>query len=139
MTTIACDGKSMSADSRETAGDTIISDSVDKLFELPNGTIVGCAGEVSDIFKFKEWLEADDGTKPPNFKKMSALLLHADGRLQLFEDGMLMPEKAPTAIGTGFLSALTALDMGATTKKAVQMAMKRDVFSGGRVKTLTLK
>lgn len=141
MTTIATDGKTMSSDSLETANDTITGSSVQKMWKLSDGRIVGVAGDVAQIHRFLDWLDLDDeDRKPSRFKGMSALMLHPDGSVTMFEGdaGVFMPQEIPAAIGTGYISALTALDMGADTAKAIQMAIKRDVMSGGKVQTLRL-
>ncbi len=46
--------------------------------------------------------------------------------------------KEPRTLGSGGCYALTAMDMGATAKEAVKMAMKRDTGTGGRVRTYKL-
>jgi len=38
------------------------------------------------------------------------------------------------SIGSGSDHALTAMDMGATAEKAVEMAMQRDICTGGRIR-----
>ena len=43
------------------------------------------------------------------------------------------------AIGSGSKYAYTAMDMGATAKEAVKMAMKRDTNTGGRIREVKLK
>ncbi len=45
----------------------------------------------------------------------------------------------PYALGSGSGHAYTAMDMGATAYQAVEMAMKRDIYSGGKIRTLTIK
>lgn len=39
------------------------------------------------------------------------------------------------AIGSGAKHALTAMDLGLDAKEAVKMAMKRDIYTGGRIRT----
>lgn len=45
----------------------------------------------------------------------------------------------PLSIGSGSHHALTAMDMGATAKEAVRMAIKRDSNSGGTIRTFRVK
>ena len=51
-----------------------------------------------------------------------------------FSKQKLDPSK-PYATGSGQHHALTAMDMGATAKEAVKMAIMRDTNSGGRIRT----
>lgn len=139
MTTIACDGESMSADGLEISDDdVIIAYSCKKLYRLPNGDIVGAAGDSADIERFVKWMSTDD-VETPSIEKMNALILKPDGSL-VFYDEKLMPVKAevPAAVGSGAVFALTAMDMGANPEQAVGQAIKRDVFSGGNIQTIRL-
>jgi hypothetical protein len=43
------------------------------------------------------------------------------------------PCSIPDAAGSGSRFAFTAMDMGATAKQAIQMAMKRDTGTGGKI------
>lgn len=53
-----------------------------------------------------------------------------DGKIWLFEtDGR------PMAIGSGNQFAIGAMDMGASAKQAVKIAIERDCFSGGKIRT----
>lgn len=47
--------------------------------------------------------------------------------------------KVPRAFGTGDLHALTAMDMGASAREAVKMATKRDIYTGGKIRTFNIK
>ena len=42
------------------------------------------------------------------------------------------------AFGSGDLHALTAMDLGASAVEAVEMAMKRDVYTGGEIRTRSI-
>jgi 20S proteasome alpha/beta subunit len=138
VTTIACDGESMSSDSLETAGDVIVGRNVRKMWRLKDGRIVGGAGRVSDILKVIEWLETD-GKKPTGLKECSVLVLHPNGKCDLIdESGVPQPQELPAAIGTGYISALTAMDLGKSTADAIKAAIQRDAFSAGKVQTLRL-
>lgn len=41
----------------------------------------------------------------------------------------------PDAIGSGSAYALVAMDMGASAEEAVRAAMRRDIYTGGKVRT----
>lgn len=45
----------------------------------------------------------------------------------------------PDAIGSGYAYAIAAMDMGASAEDAVRAAMKRDIYTGGAVRTVTIK
>lgn len=42
----------------------------------------------------------------------------------------------PDAIGSGAAYALAAMDMGASAEDAVRAAMKRDIYTGGKVRAM---
>ncbi|GAI22667.1 unnamed protein product, partial [marine sediment metagenome] len=44
----------------------------------------------------------------------------------------------PDAIGSGSAYALAAMDMGASAEEAVRAAMKRDIYTGGKVRTMRI-
>lgn len=139
MTTIATDGKTMASDSRATSGDVIVGRRVKKLWKLEDGTIIGGAGTQTQILKFVEWFQKDDDSPPPKkLNDLMVLVLYPDGKIDQFEGGVFLPTEAPAAIGTGWISALTAMDMKATPAQAVKMAIKRDVYSGGPIQVLSL-
>lgn len=140
MTTVACDGKSMAGDGLETADNTIVGYSVDKVFKLADGSILGAAGQSSDIKLFMDWLEDDDeDSKPPKVKDFAALVLDTDGQLFYYDDTLAPTQsESPAAIGTGKDHALTAMDMGADAHTAVEMAARRDVFTGGDITSLKI-
>lgn len=48
-------------------------------------------------------------------------------------------EEANAAIGTGDFFALSAMDFGKTAKEAVEYAMTRDIYTGGRVRVFDVK
>jgi len=43
------------------------------------------------------------------------------------------------AIGSGAHFALTAMDMGETSRRAVMWAAKRDIYTGGRIRTFKVR
>ncbi len=45
----------------------------------------------------------------------------------------------PDAIGSGSAYALAAMDMGASAEEAVRAAMKRDIYTGGTVRTIVIR
>lgn len=137
MTTIATDGKTMAGDGLVCQGElTIAETEATKVFRV-DGVIFGLAGKTPHIEVVRQWIKA--GRKgAPAIKGSSALLLLPDGSLlQCDEDGS-SPCAAPAAIGSGKDHALTAMDMGADAEKAVEMAARRDPFTGGKITVLAL-
>lgn len=135
MTTIACNGRTIAADSLSTCGDTISGKRTKKLHKLTDGSIIGAAGGVTHIYRALDAI--GNGTA---YKGNYTLLrLFPDGTLLKYEGCTHpIPEEAPAAIGSGWVAALTAMDCGATPKEAVKAAMKRDVYTGGRVMEMSV-
>lgn len=135
MTTIATDGRTIAADSLATCGDVISGSRCKKLHKLSDGSVIGASGEVTHIYKALTAIENGTAYKG-NFK---LLRLFPSGELLLYEGCLSpIPEEAPAAIGSGWVAALTAMDCGATPKEAVKAAIKRDVYSGGRVTEMSV-
>jgi hypothetical protein len=138
MTTIAYKYGVVAFDSRTTDGDdTIATDDCIKMHKW-GGRVFFISGSVPHETKFIEsWPEPEKG---------SGLNLNAfvwDGSQLWYcgsnKDGIWeCPVDHPRAIGSGSDHALTAMDMGATAKEAVKMAMKRDPFTGGKIRTFKI-
>jgi ATP-dependent protease HslVU (ClpYQ) peptidase subunit len=138
MTTIATDGKSMAADGRTTAGNTVVDATTRKLHRLADGRIVGMCGNSQDGPAFLEWLRSG-GDKPKLGENFGALVLTPRGRIEKYEDSCIaIPRKPPQATGSGMDFALGALDAGATPDQAVRIAAKRDIYTGGKITTLAI-
>lgn len=147
ITTIAYKDGIIAYDSRITQGDTISSDDFNK-HVLYKGCHYFLCGEAPSFRKFialhNNNESGEDSIDPPEGCNVGALIVK-DGELftaNLDRDGEYWcctePLDIPLAIGTGTDHALTAMDMGATAKQAVAMAIKRDVRSGGRVRTYVI-
>jgi ATP-dependent protease HslVU (ClpYQ) peptidase subunit len=139
MTTIACDGKTMAADSRGSRGDLIVSNVLHKLVRLGDGSILGIAGRSSTAPLLAAWIEGK-GEFPENSGDWSALhLTSKELRLYSSESGKASnPLSLPAAIGSGAELALGAMLAGATPDGAVTIAATRDPFTGGPIHTLRL-
>lgn len=140
MTTIAYKDGIIAYDGRVTAGRTIVYDDFDKLRERDGAFFLGtgATSEINELIGLffgeeiigecgAEMLVVQDGT--------IALIGYYEGKLAKTP---LMLER-PYSIGSGSDHALTALDMGASAYQAVEMAMKRDSCTGGKIRTLTVK
>jgi 20S proteasome alpha/beta subunit len=138
MTTIAYKNGVIAYDSRTTANDLITNDNANKKHVINDVTFFMC-GAVSDYKRFFA-LYFEELCSHKNIDA-SALVVD-NGQLYLVsvedEAGIWrqpMNLDNPCALGSGNTFALTAMDMGADAKTAVEMAIKRDCKSGGMVHT----
>lgn len=138
MTTIATDGLGVAADGRLMRNDIIVSNSREKAQRLPDGSLLGCAGDSVDVEAFVKWL-ASGGKRPKPSDKFSALHLTQDGLFYYSETGDGIPCDPPFAIGSGCEVAMGAMDAGATPQEAVELASERDPFTGGKIVCLELE
>lgn len=127
MTTIATDGKTIAADTLA-VGRWKDSKRVQKVHSI-NGCLVGGAGELVEILRFKDWFEAGcpEDNKPDLEDSFSALVLYPDGtakacyhKLYFYDVGL------PYAIGSGAEYAMGAMVAGATPEEAVIVASMLD-------------
>lgn len=143
MTTIATDGVSVASDGRTSAGERIVTDSYKKLTRLPDGSVVGSAGRVTDsILALEELAESVvDGRLPKLVRGDYAFLrLEANGRATVYDSCLVaIPVPTPYAVGSGGDYALGALHHGACSANAVRIAKKLDRGSGGRISTMQPK
>lgn len=135
MTTIAWDGTMFAADRMLDNGG--LKSNVVKVFRLPDGSVVGGAGDSILIRKRIDWLKngAVDTDFPHSAKDdQSASLLRvlSDGKILLYMDDYLpLPiEDAFYAIGSGRDFALAAMLLGESAKKAVEVASHFDTNTG---------
>jgi len=136
MTTIAYRDGIIAVDSRSTANGTITNDDTNKIEER-DGVLFFCTGHASDQREIVEAYFSD----PYNEKAVISALVIDDGIVYLAgvdkNDGFWKLDITGIAysIGSGCDHALTAMDLGCDAKKAVKMAMKRDVNTGGKIRT----
>lgn len=139
MTTIATDGKTISADTQSVSG---FIDQIDyKKLHRINGLVFGFCGIVSEFHIFKEWMEdgnEDPDNKPtfPNNDGWSAIYVQNGKVWEIGPD--LMPVRCGQtyAVGTGAGYAMGAMLAGATPAQAIKIAMKLDPKTGGKVRTM---
>lgn len=140
MTTIACDGKSMSCDGLITSGSSIIDTNSVKVFRCNNGSILGLSGDTHNWYSLLSYFNEEIKEWPVIRGDFSVLLLESNGAVFSYDEtGRSWMRPTPTAIGSGRSYALGALDMGATTEEAVKIACNRDAYSGGTITTMSLK
>ncbi len=138
MTTIVFKDGIIAYDSRRTAGDLIISDHVDKKLVV-SGISFFISGAPSDFKRFTNQYLNDCRTGDPT-SHLSAFVVCGDEIcLSGWSSEELwtypMEEEICYAIGSGREYAFAAMDMGATAKEAVKIAMGRDTGTGGRIRT----
>lgn len=145
MTTLAYKDGIVATDSRAaTDGGLIVNDECDKSLEY-NGVMFFFCGEARKVKNLAEaYFEEGEGLADYN---VSAFAWDTNTKtltmIGTSEDGRILKQpvdlKVPSALGSGSLHALTAMDMGCNAKDAVRMAMKRDMFTGGKIKTYRLR
>lgn len=138
MTTIATDGICMAGDGQMTGtenGDAAIySYEAVKVHRLPDGSIVGIAGDVKTVFAFLEWIRGDRGKDfYISDRDWAALHLTRDGVLLYAGVGTPVQVPGRFAIGTGRHFALAAMDMGASPRGAIEVASHRCSATGGTI------
>jgi ATP-dependent protease HslVU (ClpYQ) peptidase subunit len=141
MTTIATDGRAMAADGRSCIADRVSGAHVQKMRRLKDGSVLGLAGNLADLEQMVDWFNGgEQGRKPKIDSQSDAIRLMPDGRLLHYTNALLpSPIDPPFAIGSGADFAIGAMDEGAPPKRAVERAIVRDPFSGGKITVLALK
>lgn len=139
MTTIAYKDGIVAFDSRTTDGnDTIATDDCIKMHKS-GGRVFFMAGAVSDEPKFMQlWDTPKEGANLECWAFVwdgSTLWYSAADKHEIWK----CPVDHPRAIGSGAKFAIAAMDMGADAKQAVKQAMKRDPFTGGKIRTFRIK
>lgn len=136
MTTIVYDhtNKQIACDSRETAGGCLVTDSSKKYYW--RGDVIwfmcGTKGD-ADIFidNFEHNKEA-----PANVGCSGVFIEDGEAyKAFINDDGVYKKDHLPSneGFGSGGWPALAAVDLGKSAKEAVEFAMIRDIYSGGKV------
>ncbi len=144
MTVIAYRNGVMAGDGRVTVKDWIDNDDTRKVRKLGDGSICGAAGSNNQCLVFYKLMEEaakeEDKTLPDlKLKNIEALLVGPD-KLIWFWGGVCW-EKITLpyyAVGSGYRIANTAMDAGASAKKAVEIVCKRVTSCGGKITTVKL-
>ncbi len=135
MTTIAYKDGIIAYDSLSTCGDMVVDDRKNKMYRRGGHKFFLC-GEVTEIDAMMEdWPNLDGGRY-----NASGIVILPDGRVGEIYGGcerrkIVYQAGDPAAFGSGEDHAITAMDMGATAKEAVKMAAKRNIRTGGRIRT----
>jgi len=143
MTIIAYRAGILAADTLFT-GDRGLKSYGTKVFQLSDGRICGFAGNPTNFYLFKRFLE-NEGDRPTFAEKdrerFHALVLSPDGKLEEWEDERIsVPiEDEFYAIGSGAVAATAAMHMGADARRAVEIAILCDEGCGGSVKAISIR
>ncbi|MGP0016862.1 proteasome subunit beta [Pseudomonas sp.] len=135
MTTIAYKDGVIAYDGRQTRSDRIVSDTAPKC-QVVDGVSFFLSGAVCDE---KALISAYFGTLSPAPVECSGFVVDGGKLMMVGHDdktGIWKQElelSNPDAIGSGAAYALAAMDMGASAEEAVRAAMKRDIYTGGKV------
>jgi ATP-dependent protease HslVU (ClpYQ) peptidase subunit len=141
MTTVVTNGKSIAADSQVTA-DTTKEGATFKKIRRVNGELFGLAGDVGVTPLLWEWISSGAAVED-----MLDLPTHEYEILRVTRSGVYytandtwtwMRVNRITGIGTGGAYAEVALKAGAPIRRAVQLAIEKDLFSGGKIHALNL-
>lgn len=137
MTTIAWDGKTLAADSQ--ASTDGIRSRVTKIAKSPSGFIAAGSGSFNAILPWLRWITGGlkEDEQPTTLRDSSLIVVDPRGRAFIFEN---QPLRVPLrekywAIGSGANLAMGAMGAGADAKRAVQVARRHDVYTGGRIVT----
>jgi hypothetical protein len=139
MTTIAYKDGVIAYDGRQTRNDRIVSDDAPKC-QTVDGVSFFLAGAVCDE---KALIAAYFGTPSQVPVECSGYVVD-DGKLMMIghddKSGIWkqpLDLSTPDAIDSGAPYALAAMDMGASAEEAVRAAMKRDIYTGGTIRTMS--
>ena len=140
MTTIAYKDGVIAYDSRRCSGSTIADDDYEKCIERGGISFwfTGCVADIDDL------INVYFGAEPRQNIECTALVwdgetLHicsVSNESGFWREPLSLYK--PYAMGSGNYHAWTAMDMGASAAQAVEMAMKRDTYTGGRVRTFKI-
>lgn len=139
MTTIAWRDGVLAADSRATGDGGILN--VRKMFNLPDGRVIACCGELSSAMEFVEAIRKGTVEKFRAKGSFDAMVMLPSGSLVIYEKGRVaipVQEKF-YAMGSGGMVALGAMAMGASAEQAVKIAARYDCYTGGKVLAVKAK
>lgn len=147
MTTIAFRSGTMAGDSRGGDGNIGITH-IPKVFRKKikgKEYLFGVAGYWEASLMFIEWFRTREAALHERLMKLHGDsefdVLIWDGKKLMCADQFMYPVEVTEeyyALGSGSAHAITAMDCGKSARQAVQMAMKRDSNTGGRVVSMRL-
>lgn len=138
MTTIAIDNNTISADGQETDNEMITSLGCKKLLKTKNGVIYGYSGNtvhgnylIDVVINGCDVIISDTEANLVTIEG-EKVMCHVIQGSQLHSWDVSIP----FAMGSGEKFAIAAMDSGKTSREAVKLAMKRDLYTGGKITTL---
>lgn len=143
MTTIAYKDGVVACDSIATQDDIIIE--LDRVkYRRVGKRVYFFSGATSDQdFLVTAFEKRDRGITVPDKCQCSAVVIDQDAGkvydVRMNSNGFWwdeLPPEEPFAIGTGRDFALSAMDLGASAREAVGVAIRRDPYSGGRIRSV---
>jgi len=135
MTTIVYDhkNKQVACDSRATAGGTILSDAETKYRKKGDYIwfMCGCSGSIDTFLTHFEALK----DCAPNLDTSGIFVFDGNVYQACIDENVFREDLLEVSVGAGSGGdwALAALDHGKTAKEAIEYAMTRDIYSGGKV------
>jgi len=137
MTTIAFDGKTLSADSQITGA--YLENGCYKIKRIGD-KLCGGAGDFQSVLMFFNWIKDGEPEKKPDLDKDFEALIVCGNKVHWIGEKLIrIPTAKICAIGSGCQFAIAAMYCGKTSKEAVALAKKLDAGTGGKVRTLSLK
>lgn len=137
MTIIVCDRNVMAADTLM-ATDGII-DIRPKLFRGPDDSILGIAGTLVHALAIVDFICGRIDAAPDDISEGHVLQLRRDGIWYYEGTCRAFRLEAPFyATGHGAPIALGAMHMGASPEEAAKIAVKVDMYCGGKIQTMAL-
>ena len=136
MTTVVYnhETKEIGIDSRLTMGNFIESDDYIKMIEKEDLKFFLC-GDLADSQMlarcYPNNIEYEIGSSAYGFLVQDGIVKY------IYTEGLIIKELIQTnssAVGSGFQFAISALDLGKSTKEALEYAMTRDNGSGGKIR-----
>lgn len=142
MTTIAFRDGTLAADTSPTVGGAR-GGFISKIVRGPSGDLAGAAGTAGYCHKFRRWVAGGEAGAPPEPRDDKdsfdrGVIFRRSGVIDIHEpQGMFTIRAKFFAIGSGRCEALGAMHMGATAKQAVEVAKRVDIYTFGKIETLT--
>jgi hypothetical protein len=142
MTTIACDGRTIAADTLGTCGSEKSTTPRQKIV-VDEGHVYGFTGNWAFFAPARKWHAA--GADPASVPKGNKdgdwqLLVFGSDEVVTYSSDVPYPcnYEYPEAFGSGATYALAAMRARCSAAEGVRVAIESDVYSGGHVRTLNL-
>lgn len=146
MTILIYRDKVLAADTAIWSGNIIVGHIKNKIRSTPNGYLVGCTGPNNACEVFHEWALRGflDGDRPAPFDdkdKFAALVVHTDGRVQMFNGRMeaAFYDLPFVAEGSSIEFAYGCLHSGKSAEETVRLMIEHTDAGGGEVVVLRLE